>query len=41
MAITGKDLLANYKASKKKNVNGEWTVTDEVELVLTDYEVIK
>ena len=26
---------------KKKNVNGVWTVTDETELVLTDYEVIK
>ena len=26
---------------KKKNVNGVWQVTDETELVLTDYEVIK
>ena len=26
---------------KKKNVNGVWTVTDETELVLTDYDVIK
>ena len=26
---------------KKKNINGVWTVTDETELVLTDYEVIK
>jgi len=26
---------------KKKNVNGEWTITDETEEILTDYEVIK
>ena len=26
---------------KKKNVNGVWTVTDETELILTDYEVVK
>ena len=26
---------------KKKNVNGVWAVTDETELILTDYEVIK
>jgi len=26
---------------KKKNVNGEWVISDETELVLTDYEVIK
>lgn len=26
---------------KKKNINGEWQVSDETELVLTDYEVIK
>lgn len=26
---------------KKKNVNGEWVVTDETEEILTDYEVIR
>ena len=26
---------------KKKNVNGEWVVSDETEEILTDYEVIK
>lgn len=26
---------------KKKNINGTWTVTDETEPVLTDYEVIR
>ena len=26
---------------KKKNVNGVWEITDETELILTDYEVIK
>ena len=26
---------------KKRNVNGEWVVTDEIEEILTDYEVIK
>lgn len=29
------------KEFKRKLINGEWTVTDEIEDILTDYEVIK
>jgi DNA polymerase-3 subunit alpha len=29
------------KKFKKKNIGGEWVVTDETEKILTDYEVIK